>query len=516
MITSQSVMAGHRPGNDLGRKAEVRTSSSSLLVVMMHLFVMMMACMAYFARAELVKDAEIGLRVLSAATLMLFVWSLYSWKLVAGTLFHPYCVFLVLAYLFNCGQAFLYAVGMLDGPMLGGEFDDSQVLDATLFVALCLGSFHLGALAVAALPSLRLGPRSSHSIRIVVDPSALRLVGLGMLVVSFPPYVLMMRDAVQTVLTSGYAGLYRVDEGAALSSGVRTLTGFLIPSSIFLLASDPGSRKVRLLTAAVVGGYTATYFFLGYRGIAAMPLIAYAWSYHRLVRPLGKQLVVPALVLAFVVMPTIGAARVGSPQDGRSLAMYVETFLEIENPINVQLTEMGGSLNTVVYTQMFVPEGRAWDRGSSYLDAVYTVIPSLFWSQHPALANGTLMQWVSYTARPWLAASGGGLGYSFIAEAYINFGWWGGIVCMLFIGLILGSIFTWGARSNEVMPIAIVASFLSFLAYYARGEALYVVRPLVWYILMPALIVVALSIPRIRPLRIHGMSHRAASSVSDG
>src|SRR6185436_901462 len=52
-----------------------------------------------------------GIPVLSLALLLLFAWSLISWKLAGGSLFSPYALFLTSAYLFNAGQAFLEVFG---------------------------------------------------------------------------------------------------------------------------------------------------------------------------------------------------------------------------------------------------------------------------------------------------------------------------------------------------------------------------------------------------------------------
>ena len=388
---------------------------------------------------------------------------------------------------------FLEAFGLNRQGILDGEFGEPDLFNGILFVNTGLAGFHLGALAMVAVAGDRRVPPRPENLTLSVRPDALRFVGAGMYAISIVPFLLMMRDAVRIVRANGYMGLYRVDEATGLESGSRILAGFLIPSTIFLLGSDPCRRRLRLLCTATVVGYAATNFFLGYRGVAAMPLIAYAWAYHRMVRPLGRRWLVPSLALAFVVLPTIAVVRNQAAGEGRSASAYVEAFVAIENPVVSQVREMGGSFRTVVYTQVLVPDSREYDYGASYLDAAYTVVPGFFWTQHPALANGTLSTWVSYTARPWLRESGGGIGYSFIAETYINFGWWGGVAAMGVLGAFFAGIFAWGSLTNDRMRVVIVASFLSFLAYYARGEATHVLRPLVWYVLAPAAVVVVLS-----------------------
>ena len=45
---------------------------------------------------------------------------------------------------------------------------------------------------------------------------------------------------------------------------------------------------------------------------------------------------------------------------------------------------------------------------------------------HPSVAHGQPSDWLIETVNPYLAERGLGLGFSFIAEAYMNFGKVGG------------------------------------------------------------------------------------------
>src|SRR4051794_10900559 len=64
-----------------------------------------------------------GISVLSLALLLLFAWSLISWKLAGRSLFSPYILFLTSAFMFNAGQAFLEVFGLNDRGLLHGVFD---------------------------------------------------------------------------------------------------------------------------------------------------------------------------------------------------------------------------------------------------------------------------------------------------------------------------------------------------------------------------------------------------------
>ena len=89
---------------------------------------------------------------------------------------------------------------------------------------------------------------------------------------------------------------------------------------------------------------------------------------------------------------------------------------------------------------------------------------------------------------PSFASQGGGFGYSFIAEAYLNWGW-GAPLFLGLVGFLFAKLIVWACREGAPARLAAVASFTGFVLFWARGEAIDVVRPLVWYALIPYLMI---------------------------
>ena len=67
-------------------------------------------------------------------------------------------------------------------------------------------------------------------------------------------------------------------------------------------------------------------------------------------------------------------------------------------------------------------------------------MPNLFWDIHPTIARGLACDWITETVDPFADLVGGGLGYSFIAEAYLNFGWFGVPIVTGIIGFLFGNL----------------------------------------------------------------------------
>ena len=124
--------------------------------------------------------------------------------------------------------------------------------------------------------------------------------------------------------------------------------------------------------------------------------------------------------------------------------------------------------------------------GIGYLYSLLAVIPNIFWDIHPVISHGTPSDWLAQEVNPYLLESGGRMGYSFIAESYLNFGWFG-IIFLAVIGFLLARLVLWAIKSKEPAKMAMLASFTSFFLFYARSEFYTIVRSLVWYSLIPYL-----------------------------
>lgn len=176
----------------------------------------------------------------------------------------------------------------------------------------------------------------------------------------------------------------------------------------------------------------------------------------------------------------------------RSVVDLHDTLTKLDNPITASISEMGESMDTIAYTIRLVPESRDFDYGVSYLYALSNIVPNLGWSVHPSVAHGTLSDWLVKTVEPGTAAAGGGLGYSFLAEAYLNFGWFGAPLWMGIFGYFIARVFLM-ADSGDPAKQALVASFLSFFLILPRGESAFVVRAFAWYAMIPFLLAVVLT-----------------------
>jgi hypothetical protein len=412
---------------------------------------------------------------------LMFAWILGTSYAVRGTLFEPYGLFMLAAGIFNGGQQLLEVFGQNANGILGGRVAPETVLEAVYLVTVSFGFMHWGALI-----AFRRRPAAEDRLRAGASgrSRAVRLVGWTLLAVAIVPTLMFFKLSVTVVMDYGYMGLYRNGGQNAI---VQVLSSFLIPSTVFLLTGSGAHKGARWVALGVVGAHAALCLFLGSRGAAAMGCVAMAWAYDRSVHRIPRKQIAVGVIVALIVFALVRETRTTGGQWRLSLAEQYATLTTLEDPLTSSIAEMGHSLVTVTHTLSLVPSSRDYDWSASYLYALSTILPNLGWEVHPSVTHGLLADWLVRTVDPTIAATGGGLGFSFIAEAYLNFGWFGGPLWLGILGYLLCRLFLL-ADSVDPAKHALIASFLSFFLYFARGESATVVRGLVWYALIPYLL----------------------------
>ena len=422
-----------------------------------------------------------GVYALSVALASQLAWTMVSWRWLGRRLFDPYVLFFTSAVLFNAGHPLLYVVGATSKGILGGEFPDA-ILKSTLLLAFAgLAGLHLGAVAVLLLAQ-KPAPREQAT----ANPTRLRWVGWVSLAVATPAAIIWLSQGVAVVSASGYASLYDRDYSTGLSATPLLLTNLLVTGALFLTAGGRRRPFEARLAGTLIVAFVLVQFYLGYRSTAAMPLMAWAWLRHRAVRPIKTSLLCgAAAVLFLVVFPLVRETRNMSSFE-RSFDSVTSSFVSLDNPAVTSIDEMGQSMATVAHTVAMVPGERPFDRGTGYLYAALTVFPNLFWDIHPTIARGTNSDWLATAINPW-NSRGSAYGYSPIAEAYLNFGVLGTPLVMCLFGALLVQLVLWAESTNDSARLALVAVILAFTLRFPRDELAGVLRPVVWYGLLPYL-----------------------------
>lgn len=488
-----------------------------VLVNFLILALLVLSALAYSTPAFRL-DAGRMIPVASVSLLLVFAWMLWSWRALTRSLFNPYALFLMAAVLFNGGQAFLEIFDLNEFDLsytyrdVYSRFSSETILETIFLVTLGLTAFHAGGLLSIPITHKRSSTRQEIEAEKRDAPStakALRVVGWGLLAISIVPVFVVTRESLAIVSSYGYLGLFQQQQ--PFSDVFRILGDAIVPATIFLLAGSRNLRSNIMVSGITVFSYCSALIFVGNRHGAIMLLVAWGWTYHRCIRPVPKTVLLGlAALMLLIVLPVVAILRLQSGPERFSLSSLLDTFSSIENPVVAILQETGFSMATVAYTIELVPGYRDFDLGVSYLYGMSGIIPNRFWEVHPAVAHGLLDDWLIRIADPVVASSlGNSYGFSFIAEAYLNFGWLGAPFALGIMGFLLGWFVMWADRSADLAKIAMVGAFTAFFLIFARGESNEVVRALVWYALIPYLGVLSLRLLAKKPRRA-GVQPRSA------
>jgi oligosaccharide repeat unit polymerase len=424
-----------------------------------------------------------SLKFISIVSIILYLWYLMSWKLVYGSLLNPYILFLTAAIIFNLGHVLLYGLNLIP-VILNDKFTNYQLITCILFINICLFFFHSGALLFVRK---KINITKNHLINLN-SSSALRKTGWFLLIISLIPALISIKSTLDLVLTYGYLGAYQQPKATSFSTWYTVLGNFIIPAAIFLLAGSKKNKSSLLISIIIMSFYSLIYFFMGFRSNAIMALMAYFWVYDLVQKRISRKvLILGGIFMLIVVFPLVSTYRDSLNRIDLSFGYLWKLFFTMDNPFVSIISEMGGTMATVVYTMNLVPAVRDFDWGLSYIYAALTVVPNLFWDIHPSIAHGRYSSWLTWQVDPTFAAdSDGGLGFSFIAEFFANFGF----ILSPFIIFIFGIIFInfLNKSSNNLGRIAAFGSYLSIFLMFARGESVDYTRSLLWYSIVPYVI----------------------------
>jgi len=415
-----------------------------------------------------------------AISLGIYLWIVFSWRSGTSRPMDAYVLFATAVFLFNAGQTVLYCVGALD-RLLDGRYSEITLIDTLTVVNSYLVAMHTGASIVASKHGERRSSPATSSFQAPGRTSA-TYVGWILLAISLPFAVYQFREALTSVYAQGsFAGIYQGPEIVGADAAPMILGQFVIPGALFLLAGSRRNILHRWIALLLISAYVLIQFFLGLRGIAIVVAASTAWLWNRTIRKLPVGLILLAVIPLVVLLPLIARTRNTPGADRLNVQSFQDAYKQLDNPALDLIKEMGGSMSVDADIVELVPGVRPFDKGMGYVYGASTLVPNIFWpGVHPAALNSP-SKWLTEQVDPIAAELGGSHAFTVFAEAYMNFGLFGGAIVMALMGAALAMASEWIARASDPGRNALFAVALCFVLLYARAEFGNVVRGVVWY-----------------------------------
>jgi oligosaccharide repeat unit polymerase len=270
--------------------------------------------------------------------------------------------------------------------------------------------------------------------------------GLGLLAASLVFFALAIYS-MGNLLNYSRADLYR-GVGDSRGLGVFMMV-FPSAASLLVIGSESWWQKILGFSMAVLA--FLLFMLSGYRSAALFPLLVAVIVWRKTERKVPVWMAVVGISLILLAIPMIGALRSVGPYgklDKRAIETSVESA-KVENTFG----ELGQTAGILANVLRLVPERDPHRYGMTYLMAVLQTIPNIMpdtaanrrevakresMKDTAVIANMIPSDWLTYRIAPEKYNIGQGVGFSAIAEAYLNFSYLGIFVYFLILGFVLG------------------------------------------------------------------------------
>jgi hypothetical protein len=248
---------------------------------------------------------------------------------------------------------------------------------------------------------------------------------------------------------------------------------------IGLSIAAAGASRRRFRVVSIIGAvWLVSLMYLGFRGptvIAALIVYVIARKKGLRISPLAS---LAAATLLLVILPLLHESR-ELPLNERLAHISLNDFNILDAP-----AEMGMSVRPLVETvDLLGPND--FRLGRTYWIAIKGIVPNLAlrWEASSTTSDVDLPpnHWITALVDPWTYKNNGGMGFSAIAEPYMNFGIPGVIVYFFVLSFFL--IYLEQISIRNAYALAAWALILGPLLWTTRNDFTNFFRPAVWGLL---------------------------------
>ena len=372
----------------------------------------------------------------------------------------PAMIYFYLLGLFHLGLVVPWALGVATSeppPWL----ITNDLNPALAMVIVAFTSYHAGAAMAVWLwpPAAAPGPVSNvRSYNSVLCAAGLAIVALGLLAF----FAGIQSLGLERLLRSDYAETYTLASHYDPRFFATSMT--FVPLGLYLAVASARRGILRWVLGCGIA-WGGCILFLGFRGYALVPAITIIAVLHKRGIRLPRLAYLVGLPLVLAAIPYIRAARAERLADRGGA-----TELTVQAPL-LALEEMGGSLRALVHTIQFLDnEPLRW--GETYWLALRSAVPNvaLHWDGGEYLPVEQLppSHWLTLQAAPEVYRAHGGLGFSAVAEPYLNFGAPGVGAYFFLLALLLVAAYSFDV--SRPTRLALWAVFLGPLLWTVRND----------------------------------------------
>lgn len=392
-----------------------------------------------------------------------------------------FSIFFVLAFFFMFSQHCLVILNCYpsDIMILSHRVSQSALYDTGFLVLESLILLNIGYLLVSKSQKnqLEISERS-----IDISRKSIYYAGLYLFFISLIPTIMILSRNIYLTFTVGYGERmlnesYRV---SGINNTLGILASFMVPALLALFISRNKEQKWIVYIMAI---YMLLYTLSGSRINTMILLVGVFYIQNTFFSKINTRKIIKysaAIFVLFFVFSLVSSVRSNINETSSLPKIVAESSKDIveNNVIIATLTEVGYTFLATATVIDKCPNPEPYQYGASYISGIAYIIPNGLMGNIYNKIGSTDENFKRY-----LNTYGSGIGSSFIAEAYWNFGY-GSLVLMIAFGFILGklSLSVEEAMQNyDYSKIFLLMYAFITIVFYVRSDTRTFFRNFIWF-----------------------------------
>lgn len=426
------------------------------------------------------------IRTISLIAVCELAIAIVTWIKFTKEIFSPLFIMFIVIYIFCMGQTICWAFGLDMGDMDLQKYipylNKHYLGDGLLYTLNGVLLFLVGAMVAYNDKGRKIAEvQTEKNVR---DYWAIKNLSTILLIISIPCVCINLWNVLPSVIMGGYSELYtELNSYSKMGQFVPLIAGWFPIALLMKYAVDAeDTPQVSKASAITLWIYIAINLYIGGRSGAVMMVLAFFITKQYLVKPIRKKMILPVCIGGYAFVGILNAIADVRLEANRSVMDVLSAFLlSATSVIGDFIGELGWSMSSLVWTMDLT--GNVFRKGTSYLFAFTAIIPNLgFWKEHPAAIYSNLGDWMQKELGRTT-----GLGYTFVAETYINF-WWFGLIVMFLFGCIASKLLSGinknNAKYNIKITFVIIMFFTSVLKSFVRSSFSAIMRPMIFTVVL--------------------------------
>ena len=394
--------------------------------------------------------------------------------------------FIVLSYLFSFAQSMLVFAGerlpFSSFSITYSCFATDVLIDSAVFYLLSI------CMTAVGMCLAQKGMKEQRREAVVLSgEERIRRMGWRLMSISLAPTGYLLYRDILITLQDGYAATLEAQAGLAK---ICTLLSGLFMSGMVMVLCFERRRLFRLVFWVVFLMYCALDMAGGSRiGVFRMGVTVLMVKRIRF-KDIKKSNIIAMLLLVGLLsflFSIVSAVRIYLNTAENMTEFISDTANSIwkNNFLVAVLREMGNTqiINTLVYSEC--PRRVPYQFGLSYIKMLWGVLPNLIGKAYTGYIG------VDIVFSPIYKQTSAGLGASYLAESYWNFGSFSPVACLCF-GYFLGYVenrlvVACNAERHSVEEVFLLVYIMYYAVFLVRGEMLGFGRSVVYYAILPLL-----------------------------